>query len=206
MRRRSRKPLALLGWMALGCSAWGCTLLVGFDEVADGGPTVVDDEDSGRPLPVRDAGTDARTGTDAAVIVLAEPPCDGAFPLAQVGGCASFQDNGRICARNERFTYPAGRDKAKDLVTCKRTGAAGNASCVRHCAGTGGCASLPEGFPDQCDTCEGRPNGTYCGNTMGFATTASARLLVTCAANRMSTVVACDAGCAARTDTTAGCK
>lgn len=206
MRRRSRKPLALLGWMALGCSLWGCTFLIGFDEVADSGaPSIDDDVDSGRPTTPRDAGTDARTGTDAALVILAEPACDPDFPLAQVGGCSNFQDNGQICAKNARFTYPAGRDKADDIVTCKRTGAAGNASCVRHCLGTGGCASLPEGFADQCDTCEGRANGTYCGNTMGFRAT-HARLLVTCAANRASAIVACDAGCAPRTDTTAACK
>lgn len=204
MRRRTVKPFALLGWTVLASSAvLGCTFLIGFDEESDGGASAAADASS-----VRDAGeggtgtTSPDAKTDAAI--LAEPACDTAFPLAQVTGCNKFQNNGQICATNQTFGYPAGYTRTTDIVTCSNIDNVAKASCVRHCLGSGGCASLPSGFPDQCDTCQGRPNGTYCGTQMGFAKS-DAPLLVTCAGNKLSTARNCDAGCAATTDTTAAC-
>lgn len=207
MRLRHVKPAVFLAWTALACGAWGCTFLIGFDEQADGGGGVVDTPDTS--VSRRDATTSADTGStplaDAGPDVLAEPACDTAFPLSQVGGCNNFTNNGQICAKNAKFTYPAGYSKTNDLITCSNTGGVAKAACVRHCLGSGGCASLPEGFPDQCDTCQGRANGTYCGSDLGF-TKEDGPLLVTCTSNKLSTVKNCDAGCTAKTDTTAACK
>ena len=203
MRRRTVKPFAVLGWTVLASSAvLGCTFLIGFDEEPDGGTPAETDAST-----VRDAGDAGSAVADAKpdVAIVAEPACDPAFPLAQVTGCDKFQNNGQICATNQTFGYPAGYTRTTDIVTCSNVNNVAKASCVRHCLGSGGCASLPSGFPDQCDTCQGRANGTYCGTAMGFATS-DAPLLVTCTTNKLSTVKSCDAGCAAKTDTTAACK
>ena len=206
MRRRIAKPFAFFGWTVLASSAvFGCTFLIGFDEEPDGGSSAeVDGSTTGR-----DAG-DAGTGTTitdakADAIVLAEPACDPDFPRDQVTGCNKFQNNGQACATNTSFGYPANRSRATDLVTCSNVNGVASASCVRHCTGSGGCASLPSGFPDQCDTCQGRPNGTYCGSALGF-TKDDAPLLVTCTTNKLAKAIACDAGCTPKTDTTAACK
>lgn len=205
MRRKIAKPLVLLGWTVLASFGWGCTFLISFDEEADGGSAATDDAST--PT-TRDAGdgstTTPRDAGDAAV--LAEPPCDTNFPLGQVSGCNTFQNNGQACATNSSFTsYPAGYTRSNDIVTCQNTGGVAKAICVRHCAGAGGCASLPNGFPDQCDTCQGRTNGTYCGGDLGF-TKDDAPLLVTCTSNKMSARIACDAGCNPKTVGNAACK
>ena len=205
MRRRTVKPFALLGWTVLASSAvLGCTFLIGFDEEPDGG--ALSEADASTVKDGGDGGT-GTTGPDAKADapIVAEPACDTAFPLAQVTGCDKFTNNGQICATNDTFGYPAGFSRATDIVTCSNVNGVGKASCVRHCLGSGGCASLPSGFPDQCDTCQNRPNGTYCGSDMGFTKT-DAPLIVTCAGSKLSAVHNCDAGCAAKTDTTAACK
>lgn len=156
---------AALGAAALLSISAGCTFLASFDDVARPDAGTPDDEPppvptrDATPPPSRDAGG-PETSVDAG--------CDLAFPSAQVKGCGTFDEGARVCADNALITsYPAGRPRATDLLTCSRRDG-GVPSCVFHCRGKGGCAGLPSGFPDQCDPCDGRPNGRYCGSEVGF--------------------------------------
>ncbi len=179
----------------------GCTFLISFDDVpqtdAGGAEASVrqpEPRDAEIPEPsLADAG-------DASATVPVTPACDTTFPLSQVKGCEAFVEGGQICADNPGLTaYPG--DRSTDVVTCSKTQ---GATCVRHCIA---CAHLPEGFPDQCDQCIGKPNGKYCGTDMGWQPQ-NFRLLVTCTNERMSAVSACSTrGCDSKGGTgDAACK
>jgi hypothetical protein len=196
--RRALSPPILVG--ALFVFGEGCTFLVSFDDVApDDASTPIEapvrpppERDTGAPEPELDSG-------DASPKVPTTPACDTSFPLAQVKGCATFVQDGQICADSPAITeYPG--DRTRDVVTCSKAGA----TCVRHCVA---CAHLPSGFPDQCDQCMGKPNGTYCGTDMGWQPD-NFRLLVTCKNERMATATACSAsGCDSKGGTgSAACK
>jgi hypothetical protein len=177
----------------------GCTFLISFDDVPQtdaGAPLDASedraDDDTGAPETVDDGG-DERASPPAM------PACDTSFPLDEVEGCAVFNEGAQACADNSSFSaYPG--DRSKDVVTCSKSGA----TCVRHCAA---CAHNPSGFPDQCDQCAGKLNGTYCGTDMGWVS-ADFRLRVTCTDQRMSAVTACSArGCDSKGGTgSAACK
>jgi hypothetical protein len=136
----------LLAIVALGA---GCTLLIDFKEV----DRVVADADASDG----DASeaSDAR-GPDAGPPAF-PPPCDPTFPLAEVQCNASFARPN--CASNTGVfpAYPAGHARATDLVTCN---GGATPTCVQHCPF--GCTVMPQGYPDACDDCDGRPDGTYC--------------------------------------------
>ena len=82
------------------------------------------------------------------------PPCDPAFPLKELKCNASYPRPN--CASNTTVfpSYPAGHDRANDLVTCN---GGANPTCVQHCPF--GCSPMPTGFPDTCDDCNGRADG-----------------------------------------------
>jgi hypothetical protein len=181
-----RRVVAASMFVALAIGA-GCTFLVSFDDVPtdDGGAF-----DAGRrPTPTRAPDPEPLPPRDAAP---PPPTCDPTFPLDQVTGCGSFAEGALVCATNTSIGYPPGQDRTNDLVTCTRDGGA-RASCVKHCPG--GCATLPSGFPDQCDGCIGRADGRYCGDHLGW-TFEHARLLVTCERGRMIDRTTCPAICA----------
>jgi hypothetical protein len=124
----------------------GCTFLIDFKEVD-------------RAPPADDA--DARAANDGSVgdegVVAFPPPCDPSFPLAEVRCNASFPRPN--CASNTGIfpSYPTGHPRADDLVTCN---GGTKPTCVQHCPF--GCVAMPQGFPDACDDCDGRADGTYC--------------------------------------------
>ncbi len=186
-------PRLLLAALQFAFGA-GCTFLVSFDDVPDAAfdaavPPVV------TAPPRRDA---SPPPFDASVPDVFVPPsvptCDLAFPLQDVKGCEAFVDDAKVCASKPQLTYPAGRNRAGDLVTCERVADGGRATCVKHCAGPGGCASLPNSFPDQCDTCTGLADGRYCGSELGWVVQ-NQRLLVTCGNDRIVTRTACTGSC-----------
>jgi hypothetical protein len=101
--------------------------------------------------------------------------CDTSLNLTQVPGCNHFIAGARACADNTNLQpYPFTTTKPHDVVTCNGT----NASCVQHC--TALCAHMPSGFPDECDNCAGKVDGTYCGTEMGSWQTKNNNLLVQC--------------------------
>lgn len=144
-------PLLALAVAALGA---GCSLLVEFEEVEPDG-TDAGQRDAAPPTPDAPApGVDA--GGEAGPPAF-PPPCDPAFPLSQVSCNPSFPRPN--CASNTSVfpSYPPGYPRAGDLVTCN---GGPSPTCVQHCPF--GCASMPQGYPDACDDCDGRADGTYC--------------------------------------------
>ncbi|MBS2017240.1 MAG: hypothetical protein JST00_30435 [Deltaproteobacteria bacterium] len=133
---------------AVGAGA-GCTFLIDFDEVPGGGDASAAEASTGGDA------SDDRVTPDGSIAF--PPPCDPAFPLADVKCNASFPRPN--CASNTSVfpTYPAGKPRGGDLVTCN---GGPTPTCVQHCPF--GCATMPAGFPDMCDDCNGRPDGTYC--------------------------------------------
>ena len=178
---------AAVTWSVLGL-AGGCTFLVSFDDIPqaqtkpDAAVDVVD-----APSPP-DAEVPVEAATESGTTVPVTPACDSTFPLDQIEGCATFVEGAQICADNPGLTkYPG--DRTTDVVACSKTQ---GATCVRHCIA---CAHLPAGFPDQCDQCIGKPDGTYCGTDMGWQPE-HFRLLVTCAGERLKETTACSTkGC-----------
>lgn len=141
----------LLAIVALGA---GCTLLIDF-EAAD--PEVTDAGTNGRDVSVVDATPRPDTSVPDGGAPAFPPPCDPSFPLDQVQCNSSFPRPN--CASNTGVfpSYPAGRPRAGDLVTCN---GGPTPTCVQHCPF--GCTTMPTGFPDACDDCDGRTDGTYC--------------------------------------------
>jgi hypothetical protein len=162
MRRLFALAVGLLASAAV-VSAAGCTFLISFDDVARDAAGLPD-----RTIPGDDGDTDADT-SDSPVPDAPPgpfpPPCDTSFPLDKVKCDTSFPRPN--CARSTGVVtgYPAGVSRGDDLVTCL---ADGGASCVQHCPS--GCLVMPSGYPDQCDDCAGKKDGTYCIKDLrGFA-------------------------------------
>ena len=142
----------------------GCTFLIPFEEAP---PDASTNNDAGRDTNEPNAEASADDGP-----VPFPPPCDPTFPLTEVRCNPSFPRPN--CASNTAIfpTYPAGRERNGDLVTCN---GGTTPTCVQKCPF--GCAAMPVGYPDACDDCEGRPDGTYCvkdlrgydGRTFGLA-------------------------------------
>ena len=202
MRRAPSTASGIAGALALFAVGAGCTFLISFDDVPQTDAGGAPDATAVRPPSSRDAdvASPVTDAGDASPAVPVMPACDTTFPLDQVKGCAAFVEGGQICADNPGLTsYPG--DRQTDVVTCSKTQ---GATCVRHCIA---CAHLPEGFPDQCDQCIGRPNGKYCGTDMGWQPE-NFRLLVTCTNERMATATACSTrGCDSKGGTgNAACK
>lgn len=183
VRRVLTAAFGTLVALAFVGAADGCTFLVSFDDVPVEDAGIDRRQSADRELP--DTFTPEDVGTDAPIRP-PTPPCDPAFPLSEVKGCETFINGAEVCADNSALVdYPGA---STDLVACaKQQGA----TCVRHCIA---CAHLPEGFPDQCDQCIGRPDGTYCGTDMSWQPI-HFKLLVTCAGERMDSARACANGC-----------
>ena len=140
------RPLLRVLLLAIVALGVGCTFLIDFkevDRVADA--AVNDGSGDANDARVPDGGPPAFP-----------PPCDPTFPLAEVQCNATFPRPN--CASNTVFpAYPAGRARGGDLVTCN---GGATPTCVQHCPF--GCSAMPPGYPDLCDDCDGRPDGTYC--------------------------------------------
>lgn len=166
-----RRLLALalgLGASAFVVSVAGCTFLIQFDDV---------DLDASK-LPDRTTPPDDGEVPDGATDGPAAqfpPPCDTSFPLDQVKCNLSYPRPN--CARSTTIvtSYPSGADRTNDLVTCLSDG---GVSCVRHCPN--GCTVMPNGYPDQCDECAGKKQGTYCVKDQRFYEPANVGLAVDC--------------------------
>jgi hypothetical protein len=152
---------ARLSIVAFVAAVGGCTLLVQFDDVdTSGEDAAVPERDVNQPpddsgvVAPSDGGT--VIGPDGAPIAF-PPPCDPSFPLDQVSCNPSYPRPN--CAKNTGIfaSYPTGYPRDDDLVVC--TGST-KPTCVQHCPF--GCAQMPATFPDACDDCKDRPDGTYC--------------------------------------------
>ncbi|CAN5924958.1 hypothetical protein BH11MYX4_BH11MYX4_66700 [soil metagenome] len=178
----------LVAILALGA---GCTFLIDFKTVDAGS------EDAG-----------SAEAKDAAVLddgpLAFPPPCDPTFPLKEVRCNPSFPRPN--CASNTGIfaSYPAGRPRGSDLVTCN---GGTTPTCVQHCPF--GCVAMPQGFPDACDDCDGRPDGTYCVKDLRGPDGRNLGLAVDCKGGKTIQSHTCGEGrCATkcpRTDLTPSC-
>lgn len=176
----------------------GCTFLVSFDDMPEGGaPSTTDaSRDANRSDGSSGASTSSSGGnTDAGSDASADDGCDRTY-LDQVSGCGptsgqqGIKNNGRVCASYARFDgYPRSDTRANDIVTCFDQ----KASCITHCPNR--CAQLPEGFSDECDPCLGRSNGVYCGSDINGWPGSHGILLITCSSENMIAVTKCANAC-----------
>jgi hypothetical protein len=172
----------------------GCTLLIDFKEV-DAGTAATDETGT------VDAG-DARTADDGSVAF--PPPCDPTFPLAELR-CNPDFPRPNCASRTTIFpSYPAGHPRGDDLVTCNGST---KPTCVQHCPF--GCVPMPTGFPDACDDCDGRADGTYCVKDLRGPDGRNLGLAVACQGGRTISSSTCGVGrCATkcpRTDLKPSC-
>jgi hypothetical protein len=176
---------ALLTASIVPCFA--CTFLITFDDQPkhDAGPLTSPTNTNASSSGVDPFPTTTTSPTGTVQPFDAGPPigsCDTSLDPRQVLGCEHFSVQGaQVCADNPDFTDPYTSTISRDLITCD----APNAVCIQHCASR--CAHLPDGFPDQCDTCSSRSlsDGDYCGSELGWVPK-DANLLVHCRSGAMS--------------------
>lgn len=181
---------AALGGSVAAALLGGCTFLVSFDDVpiddAGGvGPAmrapdvvVVDGGDAGKPD--GDARVDA---PDSAVD----------FSKACTG-----QPDGKYCNGNQ-ITVDGG--SGDDLITCL----GGKTAAVKRCTTGTGCVRMPSGFPDECDQCQGKATGLYCGDDFTGWHPMNARARIRCDNNAIVGNIICATACIG-TGPTASCQ
>lgn len=134
--------LAALSAAAL--AAGGCTLLIPFDEITPEGDAGLTDHETSPP-------EDARVGDGDAT----SPPIDAGVNDGAVNydACVGHID-GYYCGMDQ-IPWP----NKDDQVTC----GANKVTKVRHCSTGQGCIRMLDGYPDECDDCTTKADGTYCG-------------------------------------------
>ena len=159
----------ILGVLAGG--ATGCTLLIPFDEVE----VSTDAGTDGAADP-----TDARPAMDGTV-----PPGDGgpndATAATNYDACVGHVD-GYYCG-GDQIPWPV-RD---DRVTC----ASNKVAAVAHCTTGQGCLGMLDGYPDECDECSTKPDGTYCGRDFSGWQPKNANQRVRCQGGREVGLLLC---------------
>jgi len=199
------RALSRLLLVTLVTAGVGCTLLVQFDDVDAGGDAALPERDTSDPNtnPIDDDASDGVDVTAPDTGVPFPPPCDPTFPRTDVKCNADYPRP--ECAKNTGIfpMYPAPRDE--DLVTC--TGGTGPPTCVQHCPF--GCAAMPPSYPDACDDCFGRKDGTYCLKDFRGTDTRNLGLAVDCKNGKIVATYNCGVNACAtkcpRTDRSPSC-
>jgi hypothetical protein len=175
-----RRLLPVAAFVAvLGAMGAGCTFLIGFDDVpaaADGGT------DAQTPIGPPDVRVDVSSAPDSGTDV----GPDARDALANPDACKGKLD-GKYCGGNT-IVWPGDKD---DLVTCK----ANVVSDVRLCSSGVGCIRMLNGYPDQCDECGSKADGTYCGRDMTGWDPKNADTRVRCQNKAEVGLLLCAAGC-----------
>jgi hypothetical protein len=178
-----------------GARVLGVVVVVGAGYV----PVVACSDATPKKTPTVDAGpspyptyndpfpTSTTPATTTPVPFDASPPpgssaCDTTLNLTEIRGCGNFTTGARACATNSSLSpYPFTTTRQHDVVTCNGSAA----SCVQHC--TALCVAMPSGFPDECDECSGKVDGTYCGTEMIGWSTKNNKLLIHCRSGVLQT-------------------
>lgn len=180
---------AALGGALTAALLGGCTLLVSFDDVPldDGGISMP----SSRPpdVAVVDAG-DASSALDART----DAP-DGSVDYTKA---CTGQPDGKYCNGNQVVVDGGSGD---DLVTCLN----GKTASVKRCSTGSGCVRMPSGFPDECDQCQGKATGLYCGDDFAGWHPMNARARIRCDNNAIVGNIICATACIG-TGPTASCQ
>lgn len=193
MRAVSRLALVALVTAGVTAGLASCTLLVDFEDV-DAGRNDASLPDRDATIAEPDPGNndnDASDGVDVSAPdtgIPFPPPCDPTFPRSQVMCNPSYPRPN--CAKNTGIfpSYPAPRDE--DLVTCN--GGTTPPTCVQHCPF--GCSAMPPGYPDACDDCYGRKDGTYCLKDFRGTDGRNLGLAVDCKSGKISATYNCGVG------------
>jgi hypothetical protein len=171
-------PLAAFVAVA-GALLAGCTFLIGFDEVPGAADAGFDGPTPIGPPDVRvDVSATGEGGSDAG------PSTTDA--LANPDACNGKLD-GKYCG-GDTIVWPGDKD---DLVTCK----ANVVSSVRLCNSGVGCIRMLNGYPDQCDECAAKADGTYCGRDMTGWEAKNADTRVRCQNKAEVGLLLCANGC-----------
>lgn len=152
----------------------GCTFLIDFEEVPP--PADTSGVDSSVLPGAPDVRVDAPLPVDAARDAIADPTA-----------CKTKPD-GKYCAGNQ-IDWDGGNND--DLITCK----AALVSAVRLCSQGTGCIAMLEGFPDECDECAKKTDGTYCGRDMPGWDAKNANQRVRCQNGRLVGLLLCANTC-----------
>jgi len=176
-----RRLLPLTAVVAVaGALIAGCTFLIGFDEVTETPEGGLDAQTPIGPPDVRvDVGNPPDGSTDAGP--------DTSDARANPDACQGKLD-GKYCG-GDTIVWPGDKD---DLVTCK----ASLVSNVRLCTSGVGCIRMLNGYPDQCDECGSKADGTYCGRDMTGWDPKNAETRVRCQNKAEVGLLLCAAGCA----------
>jgi hypothetical protein len=158
----------------------GCTFLISFDEAAPG-------DDAGVDAPFRGDPPDVRVDAPAVDGSLDAGAPDARGPVANPDACKGNQD-GKYCAGNQIAWDGGNKD---DLISCK----AQVVSDVRLCEQGVGCIRMLTGFPDQCDECTNKADGTYCGRDMAGWDPKNAETRVRCQNGAEVGLLLCANGC-----------
>jgi hypothetical protein len=170
-----RAARAVTAALATASLLAGCTFLISFDEVDPG-------DDAGDDAPFRDP-PDVRV--DAPADAGLDPSARDA--LANPDACEGNQD-GKYCAGNLVAWDGGNKD---DLITCKAQVVSG----VRLCEQGVGCIRMLTGYPDQCDECTNKTDGTYCGRDMAGWESKNAETRVRCQNGAEVGLLLCANGC-----------
>jgi hypothetical protein len=159
----------------------GCTFLITFDDVPgalEGGA------DTSAPIGPPDVRIDGNgAGPDGA----ADAGPDVRDAIANPEACKRNLD-GKYCG-GDQISWPGSKD---DLVTCK----GGVVQNVKFCATGIGCIRMLNGYPDQCDECATKTDGTYCGRDMPGWDAVNANFRVRCQNRAEVGLLLCNAaGC-----------
>ena len=175
-----RRLLTLTAAVAVaGAWASGCTFLIGFDEVP-----VLADAGFDRQTPI--GPPDVRVDAIAVGEASSDAGPDTSDALANPDACKGKLD-GKYCGGNT-IVWPGDKD---DLVTCK----ANVVSNVRLCSSGVGCIRMLNGYPDQCDECAAKADGTYCGRDMTGWEAKNADTRVRCQNKAEVGLLLCANGC-----------
>ena len=154
--------------------------MIGFDEVSGAGDAGVDAQTPVGPPDVRiDVPSVPDSGADAGP--------DTSDALANPDACKGKLD-GKYCG-GDTIVWPGDKD---DLITCKTN----LVSNVRLCTSGVGCIRMLNGYPDQCDECASKADGTYCGRDMTGWEAKNADTRVRCQNKAEVGLLLCANGCA----------
>ena len=177
---RRRLLVARVALCACGLAMFaGCTFLIDFQEVTKTGDGGADSSSIGIGPPDVTVDGNPGPGLDGA---LADAGSDVRDAIANADACKGHQD-GKYCG-GDQITWPGSRD---DLVTCKN----GQVSLVKLCATGQGCIGMLNGFPDECDECAKKADGTYCGRDLPGWDVSNAQQRVRCQTSREVGLLLC---------------
>ena len=182
MARRPQLARMALGACATSMAA-GCTFLIDFTEL----PAAIDSGlDSAVHVDLRDAHVDARDAPDDAPLrvdasaVDARPSGDA---IANLDACTGHKD-GKYCGGHQIVWPPS----TSDLVVCKSA----QVALVRRCMNGAGCVGMLAGYPDECDECSTKIDGTYCGRDFPGWDPANQHQRIRCQGGRLVGSVLCN--------------